>query len=64
MVDLVEISDLEGGYSGSRDLRATAFAMAKGPDDPPEFEFEPRVQTVSGQVSVRFTITAPDLSAS
>ncbi len=64
VIDLVEISDLEGGFSGPRGLRASAFGLAEGVDAPPEFEFEPRVQSVSGQVTVRFTITSPDLSAS
>lgn len=64
VVDLVEISDLEGGFSGPRGMRAAAFGMAHGADEPPEFQFEPPLQTVSGQVSVRFTISPPDLSAS
>ncbi|MET0695229.1 MAG: SIMPL domain-containing protein [Propionibacteriaceae bacterium] len=63
VADLVEVSDLDGGFSGGRAMRAGTFAMAKGADEVPEFEFEPSVQSVSGQVTVRFTMTAPDVSA-
>jgi uncharacterized protein YggE len=61
VVDLVEISDLETGFSGGREMR-TGFALAKGVADDAIFEFEPALQTVSGQITVRFTITTPDLS--
>jgi uncharacterized protein YggE len=61
VLDLLEISDTEGGYAIGQAMRAS-FGMSKGGDDEPEFELEPGVQTVSGQVTVRFTITAPDLS--
>jgi hypothetical protein len=37
-----------------------AFAMAKGADDA-SFEFEPAVQTVSGQVTVRFSLKTVSL---
>jgi uncharacterized protein len=59
--DLVEISDLETGLS---EPMRFAMAMSKGvPEDSSfEFEFEPALQTVSGQVTVRFTITTPDLT--
>lgn len=59
VVDLVEVSDLES-YGGGRPM----FAMRAGSmaaDESP-FEFEPEQQTVSGQVTVRFTIVRPDLS--
>jgi hypothetical protein len=50
----VEISDLNSGLGGgARELRA--FAMAKGADDA-AFEFEPAAQSVSGQVTVRFSL--------
>jgi uncharacterized protein len=54
LADLVEISDLNSGFGGgARELRA--FAMAKGADDA-VFEFEPAAQSVSGQVTVRFSL--------
>ena len=54
LADLVEISDLNSGFGGgARELRA--FAMAKGADDA-AFEFEPAAQSVSGQVTVRFSL--------
>jgi uncharacterized protein len=54
VADLVEISDVNGGLGGgARELRA--FAMAKGADDA-AFEFEPAAQSVSGQVTVRFSL--------
>lgn len=65
LVDLVEITDLEGGTSGAWTMQAEArFSVASGADQQPDFEFEPSIQTVSGQVTVRFTMTAPDLSTS
>jgi uncharacterized protein YggE len=63
LVDLVEVSDLEGGLAAPRGLRHSAMAFAKGAEEPPEFDFEPALQTVTGQVTVRFTLTTPDLSA-
>jgi plastocyanin len=53
VADLVEVSDLNTGFTGVREMRA--FAIAKGADDTP-FEFEPATQTVSGQVTVRFRL--------
>jgi uncharacterized protein len=54
LADLVEISDLNSGFGGgARELQA--FAMAKGADDA-VFEFEPAAQSVSGQVTVRFSL--------
>jgi uncharacterized protein len=53
VANLVEISDLDSGFAGAREMRA--FAMAKGADDV-AFEFEPTTQTVSGQVTVRFRL--------
>jgi len=59
VADLVEISDLNGALGGgARELRA--FAMAKGADDA-AFEFEPAAQSVSGQVTVRFSLRAIEL---
>jgi uncharacterized protein len=59
VADLVEISDLNSGLGGgARELRA--FAMAKGAEDA-AFEFEPAAQSVSGQVTVRFTLKTVSL---
>ena len=53
VANLVEVSDLDSGFAGVREMRASA--MAKGADDV-AFEFEPAMQTVSGQVTVRFSL--------
>jgi uncharacterized protein len=53
VANLVEVSDLDSGFAGVREMRA--FAMAKGADDA-AFDFEPAVQTVSGHVTVRFSL--------
>jgi uncharacterized protein len=50
---LVEVSDLDTGFAGVREMRA--FAAARGAEDIP-FDFHPAMQTVSGQVSVRFSL--------
>jgi len=55
---LVEVSDLNTGFNGVAEMRA--FSMAKGADDTP-FEFEPATQTVSGQVTVRFSLKTVSL---
>jgi uncharacterized protein len=57
--DLVEVSDLDSGFPGGREMRT--FAMAKDTAGEAAFEFEPATQTVSGHVTVRFAMTAPDL---
>jgi len=53
VADLIEVSDLDSGFAGVREMRA--FAMTKGSDDA-AFEFEPAMQTVSGHVTVRFSL--------
>lgn len=53
VADLVEVSDLNTGFGGVREMRA--FAVGKGAEDD-AFEFEPATQTVSGQVTVRFSL--------
>jgi uncharacterized protein YggE len=53
VADLVEVSDLNTGFAGVHEMRA--FAMARGGEDA-AFEFEPATQTVSGQVTVRFSL--------
>jgi uncharacterized protein len=56
VADLVEVSDLNTGFGGVREMRA--FAVGKGAEDA-AFEFEPATQTVSGQVTVRFSLKPP-----
>jgi uncharacterized protein len=58
VADLVEVSDLNTGFAGVPEMRA--FAMARGADDA-AFEFEPATQTVSGQVTVRFSLKTVSL---
>ena len=58
VADLVEVSDLNTGLAGVREMRA--FAMAEKADDT-AFEFEPATQTVSGQVTVRFSLKSVSL---
>lgn len=59
VIDLAEVSDLEPGFAAPREM--LAFGMARDMAEEPVFEFEPATQTVSGQVTVRFTISTPDL---
>jgi uncharacterized protein YggE len=54
VVDVLEVSDLDGGSPG---LHARSSAMAGGGDDEPELDLEPAVQTVTGQVTVRFALS-------
>ena len=58
VADLVEVSDLNTGFGAAREMRA--FAMAKGAEDA-AFEFEPATQSVSGQVTVRFSLKSASL---
>ena len=53
VANLIEVSDLDSGFAGVREMRA--FAIAKGGDDA-AFEFQPAMQTVSGHVTVRFSL--------
>ena len=53
--ELVEVSDLDGGFGGPRGMRASALELAVADDA--SFAFEPALQTVTGQVTVRFTLT-------
>src|SRR5215217_7041454 len=59
VADLVEVSDLETGLPSGREMRT--FAMAKGMADDVDFELGPATQAVSGQVTVRFALSTPDL---
>ena len=55
VAELVEVSDLDGGFGGGRPMRMSAkMEMADAADT--TFAFEPEEQTVSGQVTVRFTV--------
>jgi uncharacterized protein len=56
--DLVEVSDLNTGLGGVREMRA--FAMGGAAEDA-AFEFEPATQSVSGQVTVRFSLKTVSL---
>jgi uncharacterized protein len=54
VAELVEVSDLDSGFGGRYAMRASA-QMEMAADDA-VFAFEPEEQTVSGQVTVRFTV--------
>ena len=54
--DLVEISDLDSGGLGGYPARTRAFAMDAA-ESAPAFDFEPAVQSVSGQVTVRYELS-------
>jgi uncharacterized protein len=56
--DLVEVSDLNTGLGAVREMRA--FAMGGAAEDT-GFEFEPAAQSVSGQVTVRFSLKSVSL---
>ena len=58
---LLEISDTDGGFDRPM-VRGMAFAASdRGGAPEASFDFEPQSQTVSGQVTLRFTMTAPTL---
>jgi uncharacterized protein YggE len=61
LAGLVEVSDLESGFGGGGGMRA--FAMAKGAEDDRAIDFEPALQSVSGQVTVRFALRVADHSS-
>ncbi|SDR85340.1 hypothetical protein SAMN04488543_0621 [Friedmanniella luteola] len=56
VVDVLEVSDLEGGGGAGRFARSAALARGAVPDEP-ELDLEPAVQTVTGQVTVRFLLS-------
>jgi uncharacterized protein YggE len=61
VADLLEISDADGGFDRPM-ARGMAFAApAQGGGPEASFDFEPQPQTVSGQVTLRFTMTSPTL---
>ena len=55
--ELVEVSDLEGGMGGMPGPRGRYMAMEAMAADS-SFSFEPALQTVTGQVTVRFTLAS------
>jgi uncharacterized protein len=55
--ELVEVSDLEGGIGGVP-VRMARFGAAESMAADSSFSFEPALQTVTGQVTVRFTLTS------
>ena len=61
IVDLLEVSDLEGGFGGGPRRFAQAARMTGGE---PALDFEPAPQTVSAQVTVRFVMSPAVLDAS
>ncbi|GAA1834955.1 SIMPL domain-containing protein [Microlunatus capsulatus] len=62
VVDVLEVSDLDGG--GRPGMLRQSFAMAKGgPPEEPELDLEPAAQTVTGQVTVRFALSPAVLDA-
>jgi len=59
---LAEIEDTESRpFSGSKPGRAAMFLPAAAVQDRPEFTFEPALQTVWGQVTVRFVLSEAQL---
>ena len=52
--ELVEISDLDGGFAGGPMRMAKGFGMED--QSAPAFDFEPALQTVTGQVTVRYQL--------
>lgn len=65
LVGLAEVSDLSEMTLGMVPLSASSrmFAQASTTEPEPEFDFEPQQQTVSAEVTVRFYLSSPDLSA-
>lgn len=53
--DLIEVSDLEAGFSGG----PMRFAMAKGEAGDAQLSFEPELQNVAATVTVRFALVTP-----
>lgn len=53
--DLLELSDTDGGMGGTP--RMFAMAARGGAPDLPELDLEPQPQTVTANVTVRFTLT-------
>jgi uncharacterized protein YggE len=53
--ELVEVSDLDSGFAPMPRMMSAKMEMASDMGEA-DFAFEPAVQTVSGQVTVRFTV--------
>jgi uncharacterized protein YggE len=58
LAGLIEVSDLESGLGGGAGRVMQSFAAGGMPedDDEPEIDFEPELQTVYGQITVRFAL--------
>jgi uncharacterized protein YggE len=54
--ELVEVSDLDGGFGGATPAMARGFKESMAADA--SFAFEPALQTVYGNVTVRFTLAS------
>lgn len=54
--ELVEVSDLDGGFAGAMPAMARGFAQSMAEDV--SFAFAPAQQTVHGNVTVRFTLAS------
>lgn len=61
VVDVLEVSDLDGGGPGL--LRQSSLMSRGAPADEPELDLEPSPQTVTGQVTVRFALSPAVLDA-
>ncbi len=61
---LLEVSDVGGGGGWSGHAQDRALMGGPGGDEEPAFDFVPAVQTVSAQVTVRFTLTGVSLDPS
>ncbi len=63
VAELLEVSDIDGGFDRPM-ARGVAFAAAtRGGAPESSFDFEPELQTVSGRVTLRFTMTVPALDS-
>lgn len=61
---LLEVSDVGGGGGWSGHAQDRALMGGPGGDEEPAFDFVPAVQTVSAQVTVRYTLTGVSLDPS
>lgn len=64
VVGLLEVSDVGGGGGWLGHAQDRALMGGPGGDEEPAFDFVPAVQTVSAQVTVRFTLTGVSLDPS
>lgn len=57
LVELIEVSDLDGGFAGGPPMRMAAFAKGREMAEDATLVLEPALQTVEGQVTVRFGLS-------